>query len=162
MADVRRNSDDDEREGLISSPSAERDDTEASEEDDHTNAAQTEDRAFGIDHKSDWRAKIKLLVYSFAGSAVYVRKKHLCYERLKLTTNARPLCPTSSRIFMTFQSLVWPLPTTGCGLSIHLQRMSAKALLWDQQRLSICCLAASSAGGSSHLWLSRKDGLQDP
>jgi len=73
--DSSRNSDDDEREGLISSSSADRDDAEVSEEDDRTDAAQTQDRAFGIDHKSDWRAKIKLLVYSFAGSAVYVRNE---------------------------------------------------------------------------------------
>ena len=80
-----------------------------------------------IDHRSDWKSKIKLLIYAFAISAVYVRPMVDTGHTLGFANSYRLSQRTSSLNSAVSLSLDSPWRTTGYGHSILRQPMLDKA-----------------------------------
>jgi len=95
-----------------------------------------------VDDEEDWKAKVRLLLIAFGFSAFYVGISLLSFESAWLISLRRSSRTSSLNLEMfRYWEPVWR--RIGSGLSIHHQRMLAKASLWDQQQHCTCCSALS-------------------
>ena len=86
-----------------------------------------DEQGLGLDPRSDWKAKIRLLVIAFSISAIYVRLYPGCCSTYGSYAKVlRRFCPISYPIFESSRSLDYTSLPTGSGLSTHRRHTSGK------------------------------------
>lgn len=110
--------------------------------------------------KKDWLAQIRLLLYAFLVSGIYVSTIPRIWHRpsVVLTLHHRHWCRISSLSYIPFLSWARISLRCGFGISTPARHTWGRALSWARRRPSTCSLAPYWAGLSYHHWPNSKAG----